>query len=199
MRDMQAARGASLTESPAGAPEGTAIDAPQRPRRTFLLALTALAVLIADVVTKVLVVSNLQDGPPVKLFGGLLYLVHTRNTGAAFSLASGFTVVLTAVAIGVVIFIARVARRLYSAGWAVSLGLVMGGASGNLADRLFREPGPMRGGVVDFLSLLDPVSPPWPVFNLADSALVVGVCLAVLLELRGHRIDGRRVTSADRD
>jgi signal peptidase II len=158
-----------------------------------------VAVLIADVVSKILVVSNLQDGPPVKLFGGLLYLVHTRNTGAAFSLASGFTVVLTAVAIGVVIFIARVARRLYSAGWAVSLGLVMGGASGNLADRLFREPGPMRGGVVDFLSLMDPVSPPWPVFNLADSALVVGVCLAVLLELRGHRIDGRRVTSADRD
>ena len=148
-------------------------------------------------VSKVVVVHTLQDGPPVKLLGGFLYLIHTRNTGAAFSLASGFTVVLTAIAIGVVIFIARMSRRLYSTGWAVALGLVMGGASGNLADRLFREPGPMRGGVVDFLSLLDPVSPPWPVFNLADSALVVGVCLAVLLELRGYRIDGRRVKSSD--
>jgi signal peptidase II len=156
-------------------------------------------VLLADVVTKVAVVSTLQDGPPVKILGGLVYFVHTRNTGAAFSLASGFTIVLSAIAVGVVVFIARVARRLYSAGWAVALGLVMGGATGNLVDRIFRDPAPLRGGVVDFVSVLDPVSPPWPVFNVADSALVIGVCLAVLLELRGHRIDGRRVKSADRD
>lgn len=165
----------------------------------MLFALTAAAVLLVDVLTKVLVVSELRDGPPVKILGGLIYLVHTRNTGAAFSLASGFTVVLTAVAIGVIVVIVRVARRLYSTGWAVALALVMGGAAGNLADRLFRDPGPLRGGVVDFISLLDPYSPPWPVFNVADSALVVGVCLAVLLELRGHRIDGRRVKNAGRD
>jgi signal peptidase II len=173
------------------------VDTRTRPRRTLLLILVAVAVLVADVVSKVLVVANLQTGPPIKILGGLFYLVHTRNTGAAFSLASGFTVVLTCIAIGVVIFIARIASRLYSTGWAVALGLVMGGATGNLADRLFRDPGPMRGGVVDFISLLDPVSPPFPVFNLADSALVVGVCLAVLLELRGFRIDGRRVKTSD--
>jgi signal peptidase II len=175
------------------------VDTLSRPRRTLLFALVAAAVLVADVVSKVVVVSTLQNGPPVKILGGLIYLVHTRNTGAAFSLASGFTVVLTAIAVGVIIFIARVARKLFSTGWAVALGLVMGGAAGNLADRLFRAPGPLRGGVVDFLSLLDPVSPPWPVFNLADSALVVGVCLAVLLELRGFRIDGRRVKTSDSD
>jgi signal peptidase II len=175
------------------------VDAPPRSRRTLLLAITAVVVLIADMVSKAVVVNTLMNGPPVKILGGLVYFVHTRNTGAAFSLASGFTVVLTVIAIGVVIFIARVARKLYSTGWAVSLGLVMGGALGNLSDRLFRDPGPMRGGVVDFISLLDPVSPPWPVFNLADSALVVGVCLAILLELRGYRIDGRRAKNTDRD
>jgi signal peptidase II len=100
-------------------------------------------------------------------------------------------VVLTCFAIGVIVVIARMARRLFSSGWAVALGLVLGGATGNLVDRLFRAPGPFRGGVVDFISLFDPFSPPWPVFNVADSSLVVGVCLAVLLELRGRRIDGR--------
>jgi len=196
---VQAARGETLTEGATGASEGTAVDAPPRSRRTLLLAITAVVVLIADMVSKAVVVNTLMNGPPVKILGGLVYFVHTRNTGAAFSLASGFTVVLTVIAIGVVIFIARVARKLYSTGWAVSLGLVMGGALGNLSDRLFRDPGPMRGGVVDFISLLDPVSPPWPVFNLADSALVVGVCLAILLELRGYRIDGRRAKNTDRD
>lgn len=176
----------------------TAVDAAPRPRRTLLLTITALTALVADLVSKVVVVETLQNNPPVKILGGLFYLVHTRNTGAAFSMASGFTVVLTLIAIGVVVFIVRVSRRLYSTGWAIALGLVLGGASGNLIDRLFREPGPLRGGVVDFLSLLDPVSPPFPVFNLADSALVVGVCLAVLLELRGYRIDGRRVKNSDR-
>jgi len=199
VRDVQAARGETLTEGATGASEGTAVDAPPRSRRTLLLAITAVVVLIADMVSKAVVVNTLMNGPPVKILGGLVYFVHTRNTGAAFSLASGFTVVLTVIAIGVVIFIARVARKLYSTGWAVSLGLVMGGALGNLSDRLFRDPGPMRGGVVDFISLLDPVSPPWPVFNLADSALVVGVCLAILLELRGYRIDGRRAKNTDRD
>jgi signal peptidase II len=174
-------------------------DARPRPRRTLLLAITALVILAVDVVSKVVVVANLQDSEPIRLLGGLVYLIHTRNTGAAFSLASGFTVVLTCIAIGVVIFIIRVSRRLYSAGWAVALGLVLGGAAGNLTDRLFRAPGVMRGGVVDFVSIVDPVSPPFPVFNVADSALVVGVCLAVLLELRGHRLDGQRVKTAKSD
>jgi signal peptidase II len=196
---VQAARGASLTEGATGASEGTAVDAPPRPRRTLLLVLTALAVVVADVVSKVVVVATLQDHPPVKVLGGLIYLIHTRNTGAAFSLAAGFTVVLSFIAIGVIVFIMRVARRLVSRGWAVALGLVLGGAAGNLIDRLFREPGPMRGGVVDFISLLDPIRPPWPVFNLADSALVIGVCLAVLLEVRGYRIDGRRAKTTPRD
>jgi signal peptidase II len=196
---MQAARGASLTEGATDASGGAVVDTPPRARRTLRLALVAVAVLLADLISKVIVVATLEDKdlPPVELFGGLVYLIHTRNPGAAFSLGTGYTVVLTVIAIGVIGFILHIARRLQSAGWAVALGLVLGGAAGNLVDRLFRTPGPMRGHVVDFVALWDPSDPVWPVFNVADCALVVGVSLAVLLELRGYRIDGRRVRKAD--
>jgi signal peptidase II len=195
---MQAARGAPLTSGAADDLPGEAVTEPRRVRRTVALAVVALIVLAADLATKVAVVANLQDGDPIKLFGGLFYLIHTRNTGAAFSLASGFTIALTGIAVSVIVFILYLSRRLYSVGWAVALGMVLGGATGNLIDRIFRSPGPLRGGVVDFISLLDPVSPPFPVFNVADSALVVGVSLAVLLELRGRGIDGvRRLPSGE--
>ena len=154
-------------------------------RRTVLLAGTALGVLAVDVISKVLVVATLSDRPPVRLLGGLVRLIHARNTGAAFSIAENQTLVLSIVALAVVVAILRTARRLGSSAWAVCLGLILGGALGNLVDRLFRAPGPLRGAVVDWIDLRV-----WPVFNLADSALVVGVCLAVLLEVRGRRIDG---------
>jgi signal peptidase II len=193
---MQAARGASLTEGATDATSAATATMPRRVRRTLPLILVAVAIVAADLVSKILVVSKLQDGEPVKLLGGLFYLIHTRNTGAAFSLASGFTIGFTVIAIAVIAFIGYLSRRLYSAGWAVALGLVMGGAAGNLVDRLFRAPAPMRGGVVDFIALLDPVHPAFPVFNVADSALCIGVALAVLLELRGRSIDGTRRTPA---
>jgi signal peptidase II len=85
---------------------------------------------------------------------------------------------------------------LRSLAWGAALGLVLGGAMGNLVDRLFRPPGPFRGEVVDMISLFDPHGQVWPVFNIADSSLVVGVLLAVWLELTGRRRDGTRVTSA---
>ena len=149
---------------------------------------TTLVTLSLDVVTKTIVVHTLADRPPVRLPGGLVQLVHTRNTGAAFSIAQGQTFLLSLVALAVVAAIIRIARRLGSTAWAVSLGLILGGALGNLVDRIFRAPGPLRGAVVDWIDLRV-----WPVFNLADSALVVGVCLAVLLEIRGQRIDGTHV------
>jgi len=89
----------------------------------------------------------------------------------------------------------RTARRLGSSGWGVSLGLLLGGAVGNLIDRLFRSPGVGRGAVVDFIDFRV-----WPVFNVADSAIVIGGVLAVLLSLRGIELDGshqRRPDSAD--
>jgi signal peptidase II len=157
-----------------------------------LFALIAVLVLAADVVTKVIAVAQLGGREPVELLGGLVYLQLVRNPGAAFSLATGYTWVLTLVAIGVVVVIIRVARRLRSTGWAVALGLVLGGALGNLADRIFRSPGPLQGHVVDMVSLFAPDGRVWPVFNVADSSIVSGGVLLVLLALMGRELDGTR-------
>ena len=167
MRGVQDARGASLT----------------RPVR--LLAAVALTVLALDVLTKYLVVAHLEHRAPIRLLGGALLLAVGRNSGAAFSFAEGATVVFTAVAVAVVVVIVRSARRLGSSGWAVSLGLLLGGALGNLLDRIFRSPGVFRGAVVDWIDFRV-----WPVFNLADSGIVIGGLLAVLLSLRGIELDG---------
>ena len=148
--------------------------------RVPLLLAVAAGVLALDVVTKLLAVRELTDREPISLLGGLLTLRLVRNPGAAFGMAQGLTIVFTCVALGVVVVILRVARRLQSGWWAVALGLVLGGALGNLLDRLLRSPAPGRGHVVDFLEL-----PRWPVFNLADSAIVVAAVLMVGLTARG--------------
>jgi signal peptidase II len=164
-----------------------------------LLSLIAVAVLAADVVTKVVAVAQLEDRAPVEVLGGLVHLQLVRNPGAAFSLATGYTWVLTIVAIAVVVVIVRVSRRLRSTGWAVALGLVLGGALGNLTDRLFRAPGPLHGHVIDMVSLFAPDGRVWPVFNLADSSIVSGGVLLVLLALLGRELDGTRTSRpADR-
>ncbi|UOY02887.1 signal peptidase II [Blastococcus sp. PRF04-17] len=163
----------------------------RRPRTRLLLGLAAV-VLVADLVTKVLVVAGIERGENIRLLGGALYLTHHRNTGAAFSFAEGWTVVFTLVAVVVAVVIVRTARRMYSTGWAVTLGLVLGGALGNLIDRVFRDPGFLRGGVVDFLSVFGPNGEIWPIFNVADSAIVCGGVLGVLLALRGIEFDGSR-------
>jgi len=97
------------------------------------------------------------------------------------------TIVFTLIAVGVIIFIVRTSRRLHSLAWAVTLGLLLGGAAGNLTDRLLRSPGVFRGEVVDWVQL-----PHWPVFNVADSCIVCGGILAVVLAARGIRLDGTR-------
>jgi signal peptidase II len=109
-----------------------------------------------------------------------------RNPGAAFSVGTGDTIVFTAIAVAVVVYIARTARKLYSIGWAITLGLLLGGALGNLTDRIFRAPGLFRGNVVDWIE----VTRYWPVFNLADSAIVCGGILTVLLAMLGYHLDG---------
>jgi signal peptidase II len=144
----------------------------------------AVLVLAADIVTKATVVATLSDRAPVRLLGGLLTLRESRNPGAAFSIGPSDTILFTAIAVGVIIFIVRTARRIYSLPWAIALGLLLGGATGNLTDRIFRAPGPFRGWVVDWIQV-----PHWPVFNLADSAIVCGGALMVLLAARGHRLD----------
>jgi len=172
-------------------PTRSPADGARRPHTRLLLALAA-AVLLADLVSKVTVVATIGIGEDIRLLGGALYLTHHRNTGAAFSFAEGWTVVFSLVALVVAVVIVRTARRMYSTGWAVTLGLVLGGALGNLVDRVFRGPGFLRGGVVDFLSVFGPDGEVWPIFNVADSAIVCGGVLGAFLALRGIEFDGSR-------
>lgn len=183
-----------------GTPD-TADDESVDPRtRIRVFVATALVALAADLVTKLAVVAGIKPtDAPIRLLGGVLYLVQARNSGAAFSIGTGATVMLTAISIVVVIIIVRAARRLTSRAWAVSLGLVLGGALGNLIDRFFRDPAPGRGHVVDWISLFADDGHFWPIFNLADSCIVVGGAIAVVLSLRGVDFDGRRNPLEDDD
>jgi signal peptidase II len=178
---MQAARGASLSDAAPETPTATAR------RRVGVLVAVAVVVLALDVTTKIIAVAILEGRAPIELLGGLLTLRLVRNPGAAFGLAEGYTVVFTTVALIVVVAVIRTARRLQSLPWAIALGLLLGGALGNLGDRLFRSPGVLRGHVVDFLEL-----PRWPVFNVADSSIVIAGVLMVLLAFLGVALDGTR-------
>ncbi|WP_093610599.1 signal peptidase II [Actinoplanes philippinensis] len=166
-----------------------------RPRAVAVLAATAVIAVAVDQWVKHLSTENLDPGEPVRILGGLIYLSLMRNGGAAFSLGSDYTWIFPVITLVVVGVIGWLATRLRSVPWAVSLGLVLGGALGNLGDRLFRAPGPFQGHVVDMISLFAPYAEKFAVFNIADSCLTVGVCLAVLLELTGRQRDGTRLVN----
>jgi signal peptidase II len=165
-----------------------------RPRRRVrLLAAVAAVVLAVDIVSKVYAVRTLTPGQPVSIIGDTVTWTLVRNSGAAFSMATGYTWILTLIATAVVVGIFWMGRRLVSPWWALGLGMILGGALGNLVDRFFRSPGPLRGHVVDFLSIGW-----WPVFNVADASVVGGAILLVALSVFGFDFDtiGRR-TSGD--
>ncbi len=138
----------------------------------------AAAVVLVDQVTKIWAVAELSDGP-VKLIGDTLQLRLTRNPGGAFSLLTGFTPLLALLAAAMVVVIVRTTRNTDDRLVAYGLGLVLGGALGNLVDRVVRDPGFLSGHVVDFIRVGF-----WPTFNLADSAITVGVILIVLRSAR---------------
>jgi signal peptidase II len=173
-----------------------AVEPGPRPRTRLLIAVAA-AIFLADLVSKLVVVATVEPGEDIRVLGGVFYLTQLRNIGAAFSFAEGWTIVFTLIAVIVSVVIVRTARRLFSTGWAIALGLVLGGALGNLVDRIFRDPGFLRGGVVDFLSAFAPDGRIWPVFNVADSAIVCGGILGALLALRGIEFDGTRAGAKD--
>jgi signal peptidase II len=168
--------------------EPPAVSAP--PRRLAILIGVALLALALDITTKALVVANLEGKDPVVVLRGVLYLDVSRNPGAAFSMATGMTWVLSLIALVIVVVLIWVAPRLRSIGWSIGLGLVLAGALGNLIDRIFRAPGPLRGHVVDFISVFRPWAGAFPIFNVADSCITVGGALIVLMALLGKDYDG---------
>jgi signal peptidase II len=139
----------------------------------------AWAVWLFDFATKSWAVNSLDSRNPFKVIGDFLQLTLYKNPGAAFSLAEGFTIIFTLIAISVVGVIAYYSTKITSKGWSIVLGLALGGILGNLSDRIFREPGFFVGHVIDWIQI-----PNWPVFNLADSAIVVASAIAVILSVR---------------
>ena len=181
---MQAARGASLSDASNPRP------AADRTRARGYRALAALVWVVGlgvDQATKALAVDRLGDETDVRVVGSLLQLHLTRNAGAAFSTGTQFTIVLACLAAVATVVVAVIASRARTTAWAIALGLLLAGITGNLTDRLFRAPGPLRGHVIDFLML-----PHWPVFNAADICITLAAALIVLQAYRGVRLDGRR-------
>ena len=158
----------------------------------IVLWLVALIVIVVDQVSKQWALSVLSDGRHTALLGRALGLVLVRNPGAAFSFATGQTWIFALIASLVVAIIIRVSRNLASRSWAVALGLVLGGAVGNLIDRLLREPGFLRGHVIDFIDYGG-----YFVGNVADIAIVAAAAGIIVLSLGGWEIDGTRAGAVD--
>jgi len=148
-------------------------------RRWRTLFGVAWAVWIIDLATKIWAVENLSYRSNIKIIGEFFQLTYVRNPGAAFSFASGATVFLSLFSLLVMIAILHYSVKITSRGWAVVLGLVLGGILGNMVDRIFREPGVLRGHVIDWLQL-----PNWPVFNIADMAIVFAALISMVLTAR---------------
>ncbi|MYS88106.1 MULTISPECIES: signal peptidase II [Streptomyces] len=165
------------TQAPAGRPRGK--------RRIAVLFAVATFAYALDLISKMIVVAKLEHHPPIEIIGDWLKFEAIRNAGAAFGFGEAFTVIFTMIAAAVIVVIARLARKLYSLPWAIALGLLLGGALGNLTDRIFRAPGVFEGAVVDFIAPKH-----FAVFNLADSAIVCGGILIVLLSFKGLDPDG---------
>ncbi len=163
-------------------PADGAADREEAPRRVPLWAVTigvAAVILLIDQVTKIIAVARLEGQPSIEVIGSVLKLTFVRNPGAAFSIGTGYTFIFSLLALVVAGVIIYTARTLVSVGWAIALGGILGGSLGNLMDRLFREPGFLQGHVVDFLQL-----PNWPIFNVADMAVVGSAILMVILTIR---------------
>jgi signal peptidase II len=144
-------------------------------RRIFL---TAWTIWLFDFATKQWAISAF-DFQPRKVLGDFLSFTLVRNPGAAFSFATGFSILFALLALAVVIAVTYYAKRITSTGWQVTAGLLLGGVLGNLTDRIFREPGFLSGHVIDWIQI-----PYWPVFNVADVAIVTAAAISFTLTLR---------------
>jgi len=155
-------------------------------RRLYAVLLgIAAAVLVLDQGSKAWALHSLTPGAPVDLVGSFLRLNLIRNPGAAFSIGHGSTWLLTAVSLGILVWVVVGARKVGNMPWAVALGLLLGGALGNLVDRLLRAPGPGRGHVVDFIDYFGLF-----IGNVADVAIVAGAGIIMVLAYRGTSVAG---------
>lgn len=187
---MQEPTGAALS-----APDTPSDDTPATRSRTGVLrwyATTAVVALVLDQATKVWAMGALDDGRVVPLVGDVLSLRLIRNSGAAFSIGDSMTWVMTLVALAVTGAIVWVAPRIRSMPWALALGALLGGSVGNLVDRFVREPGPLRGHVVDFIDYGGLF-----VGNVADIAIVGGAIVLVWLVFSGIGLDGTTEEQTD--
>lgn len=169
---------------------------PSSPARRGLIvtfAVVATVVVVADQASKAAVMSSLTFGHPVVVIPGWLQFRLLRNADAAFNLSFGATWVFTLISFVVSLVIIRASRRLGSRAWAVALGLMLGGAVGNLVDRLTRDPGFGRGHVVDFIEYLRFPFMQFPVFNVADSCVVSAAVLLAVLGVLDIPLAGRGV------
>ena len=141
-------------------------------RLYFLAAL----IWIIDYSTKVWALNNLSQVEPTRVIGSVLQLRLVFNPGAAFSFATNFTFIFTILAVLAVGVISYYSIKIAHLWWAAVLGLALGGILGNLTDRIFRDPSIFNGHVIDWIEL-----PRWPVFNVADMAIVCAALLSVLL------------------
>ncbi len=152
-------------------------------------ALVAVVAFVADQVSKYFIVANFPVGTPVPIFGEILQFTFVRNPGAAFSMFSGTTWIFAIIATAVAVFIILFAQRIKSFSWGILFGLLLGGNLGNLADRLFREPGFGVGHVVDFIHVFG-----FPaIFNVADVCIVSSMGLFIILTIRGIGLDGKKL------
>jgi len=182
---MQAARGASLNSSDPETIPRTGTPGQPRLWTTFLLVASALYAL--DVTTKIIAVERLSGQGTVEVFGKWFGLHLTRNPGAAFSTGTSYTLLLSMLSIAAVVVVLHFSRKIGSRWWAFGLGALLAGILGNLTDRIFRDPSPFRGHVIDFLQL-----PNWPIFNVADICINVAAGVIILQAVRGIAVDGTR-------
>lgn len=148
------------------------------------LAITALIVVVIDQISKALAVMQLENNSPIKVLGSLLKFSFARNSGAAFSFATGATFVFTVLAFLACLGIIWYSPKISSSAWAIVFGGILGGAFGNLLDRIFRAPQGLQGHVVDFIEL-----PNYPIFNLADSAIFCAAVAGIVLTIRAVPIN----------
>lgn len=153
----------------------------------MVVLLIGVAVVIVDQLTKWAAEQSLAGRPPVEVVGEYLRLTFVRNPGGAFSIGTQYTWLFSLVAVAVAVGILWYSRRVTSGWWLTALGVLLGGAVGNLVDRFVQPPGPGMGHVVDFLQL-----PHWPVFNVADMAVVGGAGAIAVLSLLGVDPSGGR-------